>query len=84
MKNIRLALIFGSYAKDIPKEHSDIDVYIETADQRIKKQLEEAHSTLSVKIGKYNSDNYLVKEIQKNHIIIKGLEEYYDKQRFFV
>ena len=39
---------------------------------------------VSVKLGKYDSNNILIKEIEKNHVIIKGVEEYYQKNvRFF-
>ena len=38
---------------------------------------------LSIKIGKYDKSNLLIKEILKNHIIIIGVERYYEKNRFF-
>jgi len=77
-KQIHLAVLFGSYAKEIPKKESDIDVYIETTSQDLKKELENIDSKLSIKIGKYNNDNSLIREIKKNHIIIKGIERYYE------
>ncbi len=33
--------------------------------------------------GKYNEKNILMKEIQKNHTIIKGAEIYYEKSGLF-
>ena len=40
-------------------------------------------SKLSIKIGKYDKNNNLIKEIEKNHVIIKGVDEYYEKNKFF-
>jgi predicted nucleotidyltransferase len=77
-KKIHLAVLFGSYAKEIPRKESDIDIYIETTTQELKKELEKFDSKLSIKIGKYNKDNLIIKEIKKNHIIIKGIERYYE------
>ncbi len=80
---ISLAILFGSYAKCLATIESDIDVYIETQDVKIQKEIELIDTKLSVKIGKYDHQNILIKEIQKNHIIIKGVEEYYEKNQFF-
>jgi len=78
-KEISLAILFGSYAKDSADKNSDIDVYIKTNDEKIKKQIELINSKLSVKIGNLNEDSLLTKEIKKNKIIIKGFEIYYEK-----
>ncbi|MEA2075728.1 MAG: nucleotidyltransferase domain-containing protein [Euryarchaeota archaeon] len=78
-KGIKMAVLFGSYAKGLAKKDSDIDIYVETTDKKIKQDLELLDSRLSVKIGKYNRENLLIKEIEKNHVIIKGVEEYYEK-----
>lgn len=80
---ITLAILFGSYAKGIAAKESDIDIYIDTRNARIKKEVELINSRLSVKIGIYNSQNILIREIKKNHIIIKGVEDYYEKNQFF-
>lgn len=82
-KKIQLAILFGSYAKNTAKNDSDIDLYIETEDNKLKKEIESTDSKLSVKIGKYNKDSLLIKEIEKNHVIIKGVERYYEKNQFF-
>ncbi len=76
---IKLAILFGSYAKGIAKEESDIDIFIETLNTKIKKELSLIDTRLSIKMGKYNKSNLLIKEIEKNHIIIKGIELYYQK-----
>ncbi len=78
-----LIILFGSYAKGIPKKSSDIDVYIETTSRKIKQNVEKIYYLISVKIGAFNPDDLLVKEIIKNHVIIKGGEEYYEKIKFF-
>lgn len=82
-KRIKLAILFGSYAKNLVKKDSDIDIYIETEDKKLKKELEGIDSCLSIKIGKFYKENLLIKEIIKNHVIIKGMEEYYGKAEFF-
>jgi len=81
--NIKLSILFGSYAKGIAKKDSDIDIYIETRDKNIKKEIEAINSKVNVKIGLYDQNNLLIKEIENNHIIIKGVEEYYEKNKFF-
>lgn len=80
---ITLALIFGSYAKGTAHKDSDIDLYLETKDKKLKEEVELLDSKLSVKIGLYDPSNLLIKEIEKNHLLIKGIEVYYEKNRFF-
>lgn len=78
-----LMVIFGSYARFNAGKESDIDIYIETKDSKIKKNIEAINSRLSVKFGKFNLDSLLIKEIVKNHIIIVGVERFYEKYSFF-
>jgi len=78
-----MIILFGSYAKGNPKEDSDIDIYLETSDNKIKNKLKELNSKLSVKIGKFDTKSLLIKEIIKNHIIMRGLENFYAKNEFF-
>ena len=75
-------ILFGSYAKGTAKDDSDIDIYIETKDRPIKERAEAVYSKLSVKIGSFNKEDLLMQEIIKNHVIIKGAEEYYDRLGF--
>ena len=82
-KKIGLVILFGSYAKGTAKKDSDIDIYIDTEDRSLKKEITLIDSKLSIKIGKYKKDSLLIKEIEKNHIIIKGIENYYEKNKFF-
>ena len=74
-KKIELAILFGSYAKGLAAKDSDIDIYICTADRKLKNELSMADSKLSIKIGKYDRQDNLIKEIEKNHVIIKGVEK---------
>lgn len=78
-KKIKLALIFGSYAKKLERKNSDIDIFIESQDLKLKKEYSLLDSKISIKIGKMNLKNNLVKEICKNHVLIKGGEIYYEK-----
>lgn len=77
-KQIKLAIIFGSYAKNNIDKNSDIDIYIETESIEIKKMIELIDSKLSVKIGKFDINSILAKEIIKDHIILKGIDRYYE------
>ena len=78
-----IIILFGSYAKGIPKEDSDIDIYIDTTSLKIKGEVQKVYDLVSVKIGKFNPEELLIKEIIKNHVIIKGGGEYYEKIKFF-
>ena len=78
-----IILLFGSYTKGTENKNSDIDIYIDSTNQKIKDKLRDVYDGLSIKIGKFNKNNLLIKEIIKNHIIIKGVEEYYEKIKFF-
>ena len=79
LPDARLAVLFGSYAKGLATKTSDIDIYIETLDADVKIQLEQRHSSLSVKIGTFDPSSPLIREIIKDHVIIRGVEEYFDK-----
>lgn len=82
-KRIKLAVLFGSYAKGLAGKDSDVDVFIETKNTNLKRELALIDSKLSIKIGTYNKETNLIKEIDKNHVIIKGIEYYYEKNQFF-
>jgi len=82
-KKITLAILFGSYAKYTAKKDSDIDIYINTKNTRLKEEVELIDSKISLKIGKYDRDSLLIKEIEKNHVILKGAELYYEKNKIF-
>src|SRR3990167_5644605 len=71
---------FGTYAKGLTKKDSDIDIYIETKSRNVKKTIEEIHSKINVKIGTFDTKSPLIKGIIKDHVIIRGIEVFYDKQ----
>ncbi len=79
----KLIILFGSYAKGLAKKESDIDIYIETKDRGIKKMIEDVHSKINVKIGVFDAKSPLIREIIKDHIIIRGVEEFYEKKQIF-
>lgn len=82
-KKITVGVLFGSYAKGIANKDSDIDVYIDTEDKMLKEEIAVIDTKLQIKIGLYNKKNLLIKEIEKHHIIIKGVEIYYERNQFF-
>src|SRR4030042_7113295 len=74
-----LIIIFGSYAKSTAKKDSDIDLFVETRNRTVKEQIESIHSKIKVKLGNFDLTSNLIKEIIKNHVILKGVEEFYEK-----
>lgn len=82
-KRIRLAVMFGSYSDFSASKNSDVDIFVEGNDQKIREDLERKDSRASIKLGSYDGDSLLFKEIWKKHVILKGVEEYYGKTKFF-
>ncbi len=78
-----LIVLFGSYAKGNAKSESDIDMYVGTTDLNIKKKIESMNSKLSVKIGSFDLQSPLIKEIIKNHVIVSRVEIFYDQYPIF-
>ncbi|KHO52993.1 MAG: hypothetical protein QT05_C0011G0005 [archaeon GW2011_AR13] len=78
-----MIILFGSYAKGNETKNSDIDIYLETNDNKIKNKIKELNSKLSIKIGEFDLNSLLIKEIIKNHVIIRGVEDYYEKNKIF-
>ena len=76
----KLIILFGSYAKGLAKVDSDIDIYIETKNRNIKRVVEDIHSKINVKIGTFDPRSPLIREIIKDHVIIRGVEVFYEKQ----
>ena len=76
----KLIVPFGSYTKGLAKKDSDIDIYIETKSRSVKKAVEDIHSKINVKIGTFDIKSPLIKEIIKDHVILRGIEVFYDKQ----
>jgi len=78
-----LIIIFGSYAKFNAKKDSDIDIYIETNDVKEREKVNQIHSGLSVKTGLFETESILMREIIKNHVILRGVEAYFGKIKVF-
>lgn len=79
---IHMAVIFGSYAKGLAKKDSDIDIYID-GNRSLRDEIRLLDSRLSIKIGEYDRKSLLIQEIEKSHIVIKGIEEFYGKNQVF-
>ena len=82
-EKVLLAILFGSYAKGIAKRESDIDIYLATNERKLKEEIEAIDSKIHVKTGAYDKTSLLIQEIEKNHVIVKGIEAYYEKNQFF-
>ncbi len=67
-----LIILFGSYAKGESTKHSDVDIYIET-----NKKISDVPENIQIKRGKLDKNNDLTKEIVKDHVIIQGIERFY-------
>jgi len=79
----KMIVLFGSYAKFIPKDDSDIDIYVDTTDKKIKETINNIHDKISAKIGEFSKEDLLIQEIIKNHVIVIGGEIFYEKLGFF-
>jgi predicted nucleotidyltransferase len=75
---LELVLLFGSYAKNYETTKSDIDIYVRTKDKSVKKILEDLDSKISVKFSDFDTENLLIKEIINDHVILKGVDKYYE------
>ena len=79
----KMIVLFGSYAKFSSKNDSDIDIYIDAKDNKVKDKLRNIYDNLSIQIREFNKEDLLIKEIIKNHVIIQGGEAFYEKCGFF-
>ena len=80
-KSDGILIIFGSYANFTSNEKSDLDVF---SFGRIK-DIEELEKKYNLKINivkstkkKFNKSDTFISEVVKNHIILKGVEEFID------
>lgn len=76
-----IAIIFGSYAKNLQKKHSDIDLFITgTYNKEVIKEFEKINQIeIDVKnypLDAFNTTDVLLKEIIQNHIILSGQESF--------
>lgn len=75
------AVIFGSYAKGIEKNDSDIDILIigKCNENEINKISNVFNKEISLKIYSKFKKDILTKEVIKNHIIIKNTEQFIEE-----
>ncbi len=85
-----ICLIFGSYAIGTYTKQSDIDLCIITDNQDVKKKVEQALKTLPLEIHilEFTTKDFISmlkttelnvgKEIVKNNVILKGIENFYE------
>ncbi len=78
-----LVVLFGGYAKFSAKGTSDLDIFIETQDEKAKMAVEAVHSSISAKIGPMDPRSPLVQEMARNHVILRGEDEFYERLGFF-
>jgi len=78
----RLIMLFGSYAKGQEKKNRDIDIYIENLSNNEISLIKNINGKISVKTVKFNDKDLLIREIINNHVIIRGVEDYYEKIGF--
>ncbi|MFH1592226.1 MAG: helix-turn-helix domain-containing protein [Candidatus Woesearchaeota archaeon] len=74
-------IVFGSYANFSANEKSDLDLFLIGKISDIK----DLEKTYGKKINiikslknKFNGKEYIVKEVIKNHVVLKGVEEFID------
>ncbi|MEN7982709.1 MAG: nucleotidyltransferase domain-containing protein [Nanoarchaeota archaeon] len=74
-----ILIIFGSYANYTNKKNSDLDIFVigkisdvEFLEERYGIKINVVNSTKN----KFNKNEYFIQEILKNHIILKGVEEF--------
>ncbi len=72
-------IIFGSYASFSSGEKSDIDLFIETEDEKVIEKVVAVDPRVRVKFGKFDPGSRLGKEIVSNHVIVKGVEKFYER-----
>ncbi len=76
-----ILIIFGSYAKDIEKKDSDLDILIIGEIKNIK-ELEDSFgidiNAVKIKKDKFDENELFVKEVMENHVVLKGVEELVD------
>jgi uncharacterized protein len=82
-----IVLIFGSYAKELQNNNSDLDLFIvgKYNTEKIKEIGKKYQIEINVKsypkkiFYKELHSDILLKEIMKNHIIIKGVEQFVNR-----
>lgn len=72
-----IVIVFGSYAKKLQKDDSDLDVFIVGKyDEKIENIAEKYGIEINIKNYPHLISDILVNEIIDNHIIVKGAERW--------
>jgi uncharacterized protein len=82
-----IGVIFGSYAKELEKKNSDLDIFIVGTynNEKIKKISENLGVDLSIKcypiktFKKNLREDILIKEVLRNHIIFLNVEQFIEE-----
>jgi len=76
-----ILIVFGSYANFTNKSDSDLDILnidgsldIEDIKDRFKVKI----NPVKIDLKKFNKEEVFIKEIIKNHVILKGVEDFVD------
>jgi len=74
-----LLVVFGSYANYTQNQKSDLDLFVKGNIKNLD-ELEELYKIKLnvIKSSKFDKNNNLIKEVIKNHILLKGVEEFVD------
>ena len=74
-----ILIIFGSYANFSANEKSDLDIFVVGKIKDVE-DLEELYNIkiniIKISEDKFDKNEYIIKEIIKNHIILKGAEKF--------
>ena len=74
-----LLIIFGSYANFLANEKSDLDVFV-IGNIKNTEDLEEIYrikiNIIKFTKEKFNKEEHIIKEVIKNHIVLKGVESF--------
>ena len=71
-----MVLLFGSYATGSARRESDIDILIETQDRAARERVKRVSRRISPKIGRFDPESRLGREIIRDHVIITGAERF--------
>ena len=76
-----ILIVFGSYANFSSHEKSDLDIFVMGKIQELK-DLEQLYNlkinAVKSDKNKFNANDSFIKEVIKNHIVLKGTEEFID------
>jgi len=79
-ERIQLAILFGSYARGDYNKNSDIDLFIQGKDNLLREEYTRKFPKLHVILGDFKEESPLKEEIKKHHVIIKGIDKYYERK----